>query len=50
MVREGITSDLPMIRTLMQMVPGFWQPWWSDNTIAVAIRCKQIGVCLGRQL
>lgn len=22
----------------MRAVPGFWQPWWSDETIADAIR------------
>ncbi len=22
----------------MQAVPGFWQPWWSDETVADAIR------------
>lgn len=22
----------------MQMVPGFWQSWWSDTTIAAAIQ------------
>lgn len=22
----------------MKTAPGFWQDWWSDNTIAVAIR------------
>jgi predicted N-acetyltransferase YhbS len=38
MIREAITSDVPSIRTLMQAVPGFWQPWWSDETIADAIR------------
>lgn len=38
MVREAIISDILGIRILMQMVPGFWQPWWSDMTIATAIR------------
>ncbi len=38
MIREAITSDVPSIRTLMRAVPGFWQPWWSDETIANAIR------------
>jgi predicted N-acetyltransferase YhbS len=38
MVREAIASDISGIRTLMQMVPRFWQPWWSDATIAAAIQ------------
>ena len=38
MVRNAIISDISDIRTLTQMVPGFWQPWWSDTTIAVAIQ------------
>jgi ribosomal protein S18 acetylase RimI-like enzyme len=38
MLREAIISDVPNIRALMQMVPGFWQPWWSEDTIAEAIR------------
>lgn len=38
MIREATTSDVPRIRVLMQAVPGFWQPWWSDETIADAIR------------
>jgi len=38
MVREAITSNIPNIRALMQAEPGFWQPSWSDTTIADAIR------------
>jgi ribosomal protein S18 acetylase RimI-like enzyme len=38
MIREAIVSDVPRIRSLMQAIPGFWQPWWSDETIATAIR------------
>jgi ribosomal protein S18 acetylase RimI-like enzyme len=38
MIREAITSDVPSIRALMQAVPGFWQPWWSSETVADAIR------------
>jgi ribosomal protein S18 acetylase RimI-like enzyme len=38
MIRQAATSDIPGIRTLMQSVPGFWQPWWSDQTIADAVR------------
>lgn len=37
MVRDVSATDIPNIRALMQMVPGFWQPWWSDKTIAEAI-------------
>lgn len=38
MLREATTSDAPDIRALMQAAPGFWQPWWSEDTIAEAIR------------
>jgi predicted N-acetyltransferase YhbS len=38
MIRQAIPSDIVKIRALMQAVPGFWQPWWSDGTIADAIR------------
>jgi ribosomal protein S18 acetylase RimI-like enzyme len=38
MVRNAITADISGIRTLMQTVPGFWQSWWSDTTIAAAIQ------------
>ena len=38
MLRNAIVSDVPGIRCLMQMVPGFWQDWWSEKTIADAIR------------
>ena len=38
MVRQAIISDILGIRTLMQTVPGFWQSWWSDETVADAIR------------
>src|ERR1700733_15065298 len=38
MVRHAIISDIPGIRTVMQTVPGFWQPWWSDKTVADSIR------------
>jgi ribosomal protein S18 acetylase RimI-like enzyme len=31
MIREAIASDVPSIRALMQSVPGFWQPWWSED-------------------
>lgn len=37
MVREAITPDIPKNCALMHMVPGFWQPWWSERTIAAAI-------------
>jgi hypothetical protein len=37
MVRHASTSDIPGIRALMRTVPGFWQPWWSDKTIADAM-------------
>jgi ribosomal protein S18 acetylase RimI-like enzyme len=38
MIRQAATSDIPGIRTLMQTVPGFWQNWWSDKTIADAMQ------------
>jgi ribosomal protein S18 acetylase RimI-like enzyme len=38
MIREAISSDAPSIRALMQPVSGFWQSWWSDETIADAIQ------------
>ena len=38
MVRDATISDIPSIRSLMQTVPGFWQEWWSENTVADAIR------------
>jgi ribosomal protein S18 acetylase RimI-like enzyme len=38
MIRDATASDVPDILTLMQTVPGFWQPWWSEKTIAEAIR------------
>jgi ribosomal protein S18 acetylase RimI-like enzyme len=38
MVRRALISDVPNIRALMQAVPGFWQPWWSDQTVADAVR------------
>jgi GNAT superfamily N-acetyltransferase len=41
MVREAFTSDISAIRALMQTVPGFWQPWWSEMTIDTAIKSAQ---------
>lgn len=38
MLRAAILSDVPGIRRLMQTVPGLWQEWWSDKTVAGAIR------------
>jgi ribosomal protein S18 acetylase RimI-like enzyme len=38
MLRAAKVSDVPAIRRLMQMTPGFWQDWWSEKTIAGAIR------------
>ena len=38
MIREATASDGPRIRSLMQAIPGFWQPWWSAETIVTAIR------------
>ena len=41
MLRQATTSDVLRIRTLMETVSGFWQPWWSDNTIDDAIRSAE---------
>jgi len=38
MLRLATISDIPGIRALMQVVPGFWQSWWSDETIAGALQ------------
>jgi len=37
MLRHATTSDVRGIRALMETVPGFWQPWWSDKTVDIAI-------------
>ena len=37
MIRVAIGQDVPAIRRLMERVPGFWQPWWSDRTIGQGI-------------
>jgi predicted N-acetyltransferase YhbS len=37
-IRRAIPSDIAAIRTLMQSVEGFWQPWWLDQTIADALQ------------
>jgi ribosomal protein S18 acetylase RimI-like enzyme len=37
MIRDATASDVPNILALMQSVPGFWQSWWSEKTIAEAI-------------
>lgn len=38
MVRKAIHPDILKVSALMQVVPGFWRPWWSERTIAAAIR------------
>jgi GNAT superfamily N-acetyltransferase len=38
MIRQATTEDLVAIRSLMESVPGFWQPHWSDDTLAHAIQ------------
>src|SRR5215472_15599262 len=38
MLRAAIASDVPGIRCLMRAVPGSWQDWWSEKTVADAIR------------
>jgi ribosomal protein S18 acetylase RimI-like enzyme len=37
MIREAIAADIPSIVAMMQSVPGFWQPWWSEDTIEKAL-------------
>ena len=37
MIRPALLSDIPAIRALMESEPGFWQPNWSEKTIATAI-------------
>jgi predicted N-acetyltransferase YhbS len=37
MIRQVEAGDIPAIRTLMESEPGFWQPHWSDRTLARAI-------------
>src|ERR1700742_4286282 len=34
MIREAGTEDIPAIRRLMEAEPGFWQPDWSNETLA----------------
>ena len=36
-IRQASQEDLPAIRGLMEAEPGFWQPHWSDATLARAI-------------
>ena len=38
MLRQATSSDVPRIRILMETVPRFWQPWWSDTTLDHALR------------
>jgi GNAT superfamily N-acetyltransferase len=37
MLRKASPDDVPEIRSLMESVPGFWQPHWSNSTVARAI-------------
>ena len=37
MIRPATPNDVPEIRSLMESVPGFWQPHWSNSTVALAI-------------
>ena len=41
MLRPASVSDAANVRVLMQSVPGFCQDWWSDKTIASAIRSAE---------
>jgi ribosomal protein S18 acetylase RimI-like enzyme len=36
-IRRATREDLPAIRRLVEAEPGFWQPDWSDATLARAI-------------
>jgi predicted N-acetyltransferase YhbS len=37
MIRQVTSHDIPAIRLLMESVPGFWQPSWSNHTLSKAI-------------
>ena len=37
MIREARREDIPAIRRLMESEPGFWQPGWSNETLAGGI-------------
>jgi predicted N-acetyltransferase YhbS len=37
MIRQATACDIPAIRSLMDSVPGFWQPDWSNDTLGKAI-------------
>jgi len=41
MIRQATSNDTVAIRRLMESVPGFWQPQWSDDTLAHAIRAAE---------
>jgi predicted N-acetyltransferase YhbS len=38
MIRHATANDIPAIRSLMEGVPEFWQPNWSNDTLASGIR------------
>jgi hypothetical protein len=35
-LRPARAADVPAIRALMESVPGFWQPHWSERTVGLA--------------
>jgi len=37
MIRHARHEDIPAIRRLMEAEPGFWQPSWSNDTLARGI-------------
>lgn len=37
MIRQATAGDVPAIRLLIESVPGFWQPQWSNHTLIRAI-------------
>jgi len=38
MIRQATANDISAIRSLMESVPEFWQPNWSNDTLAGGIR------------
>jgi len=38
-IRAAGKQDVPAIKKLMQAIPGFWQPTWSDEVVQRGIDC-----------
>lgn len=41
MLRQAAPDDIPAIHALMESTPGFWQPHWSGQTLAQAIKAAE---------